>query len=197
MKKYGFIHIPKTGGTSFNEVVEKSKDIHWIGHSLSYDNFERPSGWSFPKIKPFNKNEYDTIFTIVRNPYNLLISYYHNENKKGWGNCNRHHKFNTWDEFLDAYVDEKFKWHFPILKKSLFSFIYDENGDILVDFYFKIENVDHINNFLITNNLNTLPHNNKSTIKKNRQYYTKTHVKKLNEIWEKDLIYFNYSYDGQ
>jgi hypothetical protein len=62
-KKILFIHIPKTGGNSFLTHPFYLEKIVGLGHFES-------------QKLDYTKNNYDTIFTIVRNPYSRLISAY-------------------------------------------------------------------------------------------------------------------------
>jgi hypothetical protein len=61
-KKYGFIHIPKTGGSSIKKIIEMSdkSDIIYLGHNRIID------------IQNTDLN----YVTLVRNPYDRLVSAY-------------------------------------------------------------------------------------------------------------------------
>lgn len=202
--KYAWAHIPKTGGTSFARVTKNAHNIKELGHAYSFET-PQPPGWIWGKYyESYNRTEYDKIFTIVRNPFDVLISYYtegqviRRNLTRGWGNVNAHHGFKSWEQFLKAYLNPEFKWHFPRMKQSLFSMIYDENWDLNIDFYFKLENPTEINDFLKKHNLPILPHLNKSERRVgDRVYYTSSQVDELNKIWKRDLDYFNYKYENQ
>lgn len=197
---FGFIHIPKTGGTSFVTVIQNSKNIKEIGHSYSFETSNNP-GWQWDKSPVYDKSKYDKLFTVVRNPFDVLISYYensHGSKKDGWGNVNKVHNFNSWEDFIAGYLNPNQEWHFPRMKQSLYSFIYDKDWNLNIDFFFKIENPNEINDFLKKHNRKELPHLNESPLRdRNRKYYILDQVNQLNQIWKQDLNYFDYKYENQ
>lgn len=198
-----FIRIPRTGSTSLLNSINNndSSSLQLLNHGYFYkleiDNiFER---CKVPEVDfYFNKNMFKNIYAIVRNPFDLLISYYNHVGfrGKGWGGCNDYHNFSTWDNFLEAYIEPNFEWHLPPMKFSLFSMGYDKNGHWIPNRYFKLENPNNINNFLYYHGYLPLQKLNSSN-RKQKQYYTPSQVKKLNKIWEHDLNHFDYQYKGQ
>ena len=74
---------------------------------------------------------------------------------------------------------------------------YDKDWNLIIDRYFKIENPNNINSFLQYNNLLILDRLNITKNKVKKKHYTPNQVEKLNKIWERDLKYFNYRYEGQ
>jgi hypothetical protein len=76
---WGFIHIPKTGGTSITEILQ-----HQIGT-------EKITGHD--SIRRFENSEKLFIFTFVRNPYTRILSAYFHGMRKGEYNC-------SFEEFL-------------------------------------------------------------------------------------------------
>lgn len=68
MKPLKFVHIPKTGGTSIEDVAIK-KGIRW-------GRFHKAYGWhhGFLSDKPLRFQQRFVWFTVVRNPYTRLVS---------------------------------------------------------------------------------------------------------------------------
>jgi len=100
-KKYMFLHVPKTGGTSIGKTLIKNGAhriaMHWTA-SQAMSNLR-------------NHKEY-FIFAFIRNPYTRIASWYHylkRENKKG-RKKNRIDNPGTFKEFLMKYPDPKGRW---------------------------------------------------------------------------------------
>jgi hypothetical protein len=198
-----FIHIPKCAGTSVEQVCSTITDLIKLPHGYSYDlgdNFPSPLYkpiWGKIHKKSFNPSNFDKIYTIVRNPFDLLVSYYHHTHKEskgidGWGNCNLVHGFKSWREFLDSYLNPYLPWHLQPMKKSLFSMAYRNNGSWIPDKTFYFENLEELEEYFGLE----FPKKNK-TLNKTQHYskfYTPQDVYLLNKIWEDDLTKFNYSF---
>lgn len=73
-QRWGFIHIPKTGGTSITKILENQPDTQRVtGHDTAR-RFENPKELF--------------IFTFVRNPFTRLVSAYFHGLRKGEHNYN-------------------------------------------------------------------------------------------------------------
>jgi len=68
-KKWGYLHIPKTGGTSISSVLTEIEGTKTI---IVHDS-----------IRAFNNIEDYFIFTIVRNPFTRLASAFFHEKRNG------------------------------------------------------------------------------------------------------------------
>lgn len=209
------IHIPKTGGTALNE---SSRQIINLSHAFNVSKVYRipkslrgheeyiSDRWPvyiYPKLNHYK-------ITVIRNPFDLLCSYYfHGEELKdndeyshsGWASVNYTHKFKSFKEFIIAYCDENFKWHVPALKNFLYSQLFDNNFNCVADFIIKYEYLnDAIDEF---NKKLTFPikknHKaNVSNLKKNnyKDYYDEEMINLVSEKCKKELIYFNYNFEG-
>ena len=89
-KQFGFIHIPKTGGTTLTETLKQVDGTEII---TSHDSIRL-----FENVKDY------FIFTIVRNPYTKIASAYFAECRK-WGD-------KTFKEFL-LNLNENDVWYLP------------------------------------------------------------------------------------
>ena len=191
-KKCIFIHIPKTAGTSIEQFLKdngkNSIDYHGVRDGRSMHHY---TAIDFKRELPWHFNDYYK-FSIVRNPYDRLLSEYYWTPIPNVG----YKSGKTKAEFLN-YVSH-------IVKNNLFfqniyndhfipqfMFVYDKK--LLVDHIFKFENMNLIVDFLkkkleIENDLPIL---NKSKIKK--EYWNNKQKERIYKIYKNDFILFNYS----
>jgi len=176
-KKTFFVHMPKTAGMAVKNAFinehsffPRYKDRE---HKFGVRNATRRGHISFdtPHWRSYLDNpdfsDSDVVFTVVRNPYKLLASYFfhdsHGTNKDdGWANVNGHHGFKTFEEFIAFYCtcDPK-EWHVPMLNISLFSQMFDDSGKSLVQYAIRYESLNKgVSKFAKKNGLN------QSTLKK-------------------------------
>ena len=195
-----FIHIPKTGGTSVEQYLKKitkqtlySKGLY--DHIL-FEKFKLKSSLQHLTYKNICKykntlevdfNEDLKIITIVRNPYDRIISdlFYFNLIKE------------------DTSSDDVYK----IMKKYIYEdchdnhnipqheFLIDKNNRIVPDInIFKTETLTNdLKEFGFTDfDLNF--HQNKLNIKKENyiNYLNNDSIKLINEFYKKDFEFFNY-----
>jgi len=74
LKPLKFIHISKTGGQSISEVGWEQAKMKWGMNDPEYGLLERCHR-AFPKLPKELKDKYDW-FTVVRNPYDRMVSEY-------------------------------------------------------------------------------------------------------------------------
>ena len=146
-----FIHIPKTGGSSL-----KSDQIISLGHGFNICNSYRTpaylngfSGYSTDTWEQYKfDNPNNLKITIIRNPFDLLCSYYHYGEKllpnneychSGWASVNFTHQFKSFEEFINAYCDPEFKWHQPLFKQFLYSQLFNKDDDCVTEIIIKLE----------------------------------------------------------
>lgn len=156
-------------------------------------------------------NTPNTKITIIRNPFDLLCSFYHHGEKlnlnnrfshSGWGAINFYHKFKTFKDFIKAYCNPDFKWHKMQLqwKKFLFSQLFDINHNCVADIIIKYEYLDEAKKILNTK----LDHPiidrwlRKSENKKKsyKYYYDQEMINLVNKKCYRELKYFNYDFNG-
>jgi len=72
-------------------------------------------------------------FSIIRNPFDLLHSYYLHtrSNYSGFAGCNTIHNIASFPDFIEKYCDPDFQWHVPLLKHHLFSQLFLPGGKLL------------------------------------------------------------------
>lgn len=207
-----FIHIPKTGGSSFT-----SEQIVNLGHRFNVkkiyrtpaDNkgFHQYTSCYWKKFKyPIEPN---TKISIIRNPFDLLCSYYHHGEKlkkndeychSGWASVNYTHQFKTFKDFIKGYCDPNFDWHIPQFKKFLFSQLFDIKNNCVADIIIKYEYLDEareiFNKKLKKPIINLKCHISKRKTKNYKEYYDEEMIDLVNKKCRKELTSFNYDFKG-
>ena len=117
-----FIHIPKTGGSSIDDVLKKYVR-RWVLHEYLYPDAvhkaEKRNGF---------KNYFS--FCFVRNPWDKIVSQYHfNREKFGMKNY-------TFEAYVHAFNEGKrISWFNP----DFLSWMTDDEGNMLMDFVGRFE----------------------------------------------------------
>jgi len=172
------------------------------GH-LSFVSHEDTYG-GFKKIPVIPKGS--LTFTVVRNPFDMLASYYHSSGSKdgmpGWRWCNRDHGFKSFEDFIKSYCDPDIKWHVPPLKEFLFFQIFKDDGkcgcDKIIRYEKLSEGLEHFSDIFKVN-FKGLSYLNKSNRRPNKDFrglYT-DHMRELvEEKCSQELELFSYGFDG-
>ncbi len=205
-----FLHIPKTSGTALS-----SKQITYLGH-----NFNVPNIYRIPANKNghigFRNDKWDVyqypikpnnIITIIRNPLDLLTSYYfHGENFKkqfcqnGWASVNLTHGFKTFKEFIIAYCDPDFEWHIPAFHHFLFSQLFDKNhkcvADIIIKYEYLDEAIDILNEKLKYPIIKQKKNITQKKEKNYKEYYDEEMIELVKKKCSRELEYFHYDFHG-
>jgi hypothetical protein len=168
-----FIHINKAAGLSVENAFGATT---LFDHSLPKDIIE--------KIGIDLWSQYFK-FSIVRNPWDRFVSMYHFRIQNNMEN----HK--SFERFITDNVDN-------LLKRPQLEWISDENGNVLMDFVGKFENLQKDFNYVcsaVGANL-TLPHLNKSEHRHYSCYYNEKTIQMVKNICQVDANAFNYTFSG-
>ena len=191
-KKCIFIHIPKTGGTTIEHFLKDNgiNQLEYIGVVNNRSMQHYKASELKLRIPQYFNNYYK--FSIVRNPYDRLLSEYY------W--CpilNVGYKYNKLKDYFLKYVIFLFKNKNKMLSVYNDHFIpqYDflyENNNLIVNNIFKYEHFSYVNNFLkkklnINNDFITL---NKTNFEK--EDWTLEQKNLIYNLYKNDFLLFNY-----
>lgn len=197
-EKLKFVHITKTSGT-YIELLGKQKNLNWGKNDNYLKNKDmpknsNPSYWHLPlqffNIYPYKK--YTKLFTIVRNPYDRIIS----ECLCKYGG--KFSKKMETKEDLNFYINNQVKKK-QILDLSFHHFLpqhlytHNENGEKIIDIIIKYEEINKFNDLMKQFNID-IEYVRKEKPKKkfNIKDISEINIKLINNIYHLDFMYYNY-----
>lgn len=215
-RKFIFIHNPKAAGTSVKKVLVRYQPMLRNLLTLRYQLHNDYIIKVVEHIPEKFKNDYikslgilthasalkiknllsEDLFTkffkfgFVRNPWDLEVSlYFYICSNKNHKEHNIVKKLKNFDEYLEWRC-----FQYMSQQKEVF---YDENGNKLVDFIGKFENLNEDFQY-ITEQIGIkfvkLPHKNKSNHKNYRTYYNDHTCKLMQEYFKNDIELFGYEF---
>ncbi len=207
-----FVHIPKTAGTSIEQVLYPllSNDGTVISGMSDTNLF---AGWNkehkfwmhhatMQQINELYEKDVSNYFkfSFVRNPYERAISDW----KFLRGSSNKKWRSKTFLKYLNC--DGYFKRMLSGKKNKStridhiyrqYDFLYDKDGKCLVDFIGKTENLQEDFNIIcdkIGIQQQKLPHKKKLNYRNYTEYYDDETMQIVTEKYAKDIEYFGYKF---
>lgn len=209
-KKFIFIHIPKTAGTSIRETLKMSCDdyLEELDNDLEKRLFRHRRFRVIMNSKySIDKNFKDYYkFAFVRNPWDRTVSRFHYYKDCGKKIIkvipNLTEKMNiymkcSFDEFVSLHSPQYRSKH-PFLQHNQMDYIMDSKQKVGVDFIGRYENLqndyDTICNTIGIPKIQLL-HNNKSNHKHYSEYYTEETKAIIGQVFKKDIKVFGYEFE--
>jgi len=177
-----FIHINKTGGSS----IEKA-----LGLSLEHKT-------ALEKIEEIGYKKWKNCFsfTVVRNPWDKVVSHYHHRVQTNQTDLGvRPVKFKDWVKL--TYRDkDSFYYDKPKMFMPQTDWITDHDGQILVDYICRFENISHDFSYVcgILGKTVSLPHIKASKRDHYTVYYDKETIEIIASWFREDIKRFGYEY---
>jgi len=169
-----FLHIWKTGGSSMKNFFQNHEKSKHASHQMCYQIIDEIG---IEKYKKF------VTFTVVRNPYDRVVSiYFYRKQQCKNINC-------SFEDFLKS---DKFKKHIPMYYHITY------NGDVLCKYILKLENIkEDLKNMLkeekIDKSVEHFPKVRSSRHKIYLEYYKDRElIDIVNEYYKTDFELFGY-----
>ena len=187
-KKFIFVHINKTAGTSMEKAlvdygVKKLQEKGDLKFELNYNQSQH---FNCDEYKKYLGSEYDDYFkfTVVRNPFDRVVSYYYG------GAIQKGLNFKDW--VVDRYLNENYKDYIRMYSDYTHWFDKDEMNCVL-----KFENLDQ--DFIkLKETLDLNCELGKANVNKSRTHYRDYYDNKTKDIienhFEKELNAFQYKF---
>ena len=184
-----FIHVPKTAGVSLAKAIYG--DVSFEGHRSFY----------FNSIALNIKNEKYFSFTFVRNPFDRLYSAYTFLQNGGMNPIDKlvfqtHlSEFNDFEDFILNGLNTKLIYQITHLIPQ-HEYLCDKKGSILVDFVGRFENLESdilLLSAILSKDIK-LSHHNYNKKLDYREVYTAEMINKVNQIYQKDIDIFKYTF---
>lgn len=191
-----YVHITKTSGT-YIEKMALEKNLYWGKNDPYLKKLKLPknsnlSFWHLP-LKYFLKYPYKNntkLFTIVRNPYNRILS----ECMCKYGNKYSNQINNKQD--LNNYIKQQVSKAYDIsfhhfLPQHLYT--HDSNGKKIIDYIIKYEEINKFNDLMAKYKIDI---KYKKAIEKNKKFtikdISKDNIILINKIYNLDFKYYKY-----
>lgn len=196
-KKLIFIHVHRTAGTSFSEILRQNFDKKSkTNHSNSKNDFEDLNQHS--NARTLSKDFFDQhkdyyIFGFTRNPWERIFSWYSLIQLNNL-NSLAEEKI-RFEKFIELNQASDFSSHF--FHYNSLDYFTTEDGELIANKIFRYENLnDEIktiaHQFDLT--LSEIPHVNVTKTNSYKEYYTDKSRDLIAEKCKKDIEYFNYTF---
>jgi hypothetical protein len=198
-KRIVFVHIPKTGGTSIELALDMNKNENLFSPGIKFNTYKIEQlkkykvspqhlyGKEILEVEPNVKDYY--WFTVVRNPFDRLVSEYHHINKERTNDFV--YKNISFPEFVKKTLtlpEERRKSLFDRHLEPQTNFIQGCSVNI-----YKLEKLQECFDFLKTNyQISTIGHARKSERKKFQVYYDGKLANFVFKFYIKDFEKFGY-----
>lgn len=198
-----FVHIPKTGGTSIENVIwpgPRSADDLWMGFVSPFRNKYQTGGLQHLKARQIREEVGAEVFssffkfTVVRNPWDKVVSQ--------WSYLQQRKDLQEYlgvsaGQPLHRYLDAiGISDHVQVMPQA--DFMLDENGEMLVDMIGRFETLARDTQTIFARlgiDSAVLPHAAKSRRHADyRSYYDAEARQRVAELYARDIALFGYHF---
>ncbi|WP_455207117.1 sulfotransferase family 2 domain-containing protein [Kaarinaea lacus] len=186
-----FVHIPKCAGVSMNKTLYGNL----AGAHTTLSDYTCI-------FSPKEINEYFK-FTIVRNPWDRLVSAFHflkkggmNETDKIWAQSNLG-EYKDFRSFVLKWLNQDNIWKYYHFQPQHHYFL-ESHQKVCIDFFAFLENLDNDFEFIAKkiNSTHKLQQKNQSQHKDYKDYYDNETIKIVSKVYADDIRLLGYKFDN-
>lgn len=200
-----FVHIPKCGGSSVEDVIWPNKEDRtesnlWMGFVSKFENKYQTGGLQHllaqqirQEVGPEVFSDYFK-FTMVRNPWDKAVSQFTYMQKR-----------KDLRDDIGMRKNDEFKTYLSLIKKTRHVqwmpqhfFVMSDEGEVLVDFIGRFErfedDIHAILKKLHIDSVENIPHRKKSLRSHYRDYYDSESQEMVREMYKLDVLAFDYDF---
>jgi hypothetical protein len=195
-----FVHIPRTGGTSIENVIwpgERTEADLWMGFVSKYRNKYQTGGLQHLLATQIRREVGDGLFTayfkftFVRNPWDRAVSQYMLTRRR-----------KDLQEYIGMSGGDSFERYLELISRRehvqwtpQHRFIFDGEGRLLVDYVGRFESLerDAAGVFERIGVGGALPHAHATERLSTATYYNRCTIERVAQIYAQDIEVFGYS----
>ena len=203
-----YIHIPKTSGTNFANCLSDDRIVKYVHNELwneFWGDIQLPNNFNIKNINVvkhaplsfWQKNNivtYHKIFTIVRNPYTRLLSFF-NEFKRDLNIPSL-----SLNQFIENDLIQEGLNNIPYnifsLKTNQLDYFFSTDGNLILHKFFKMETeINQLQNFFNTSDLNEHKYNSFEYDRDYKNIFTDEIISWVQKTYKEDFNFFGYNFD--
>lgn len=207
-----FVHIPKAGGTSVEDVIwpsnhDRTEANLWKGLVGEYSNKYQTGGLQHLLASQIRQEVSEDIFnqffkfTVVRNPWDKAVSQFSYMKTRP-----------DLRQLIGMKENTEFKTYLALIQETKhiqweeqYKFFLDENGEEIVDFVGRLENfnrdllkiLEKINRKspLVARKIENIPHSKKSIRSHYKDYYDDESKEIVHQLYARDIDILGYTFE--
>jgi hypothetical protein len=197
-----FVHIPKTGGTSMEDVIwprPRTEEDLWMGFVSARGNKYQTGGLQHLLARQIRQEVGHEIFrdyfkfAVVRNPWDRAVSQF----------CYTRLRTDL-HALIGMTAETSFSDYLALIERRehvqwlpQFDFLHDADGSILVDFVGRFERLEQDAGSIFSRlclEAKTLPHTNASDRRPYREYFDASSKRRIERLYGQDIEAFGYEF---